>query len=937
MPRRPAPLVLVLAALATLSAGAPLEPPHAAEARKDDPGERAEWWFTQRAFPRGIIPADAWARARAPFRPKSKVPRDAASIVWKAIGPAPLDTSKGVYQTPNMSPSAGRASAIVIDPSNPKTLYAGYAIGGVWKTTDGGVTWKPLMDFEPMLAVGALAIDPAAPGTLYVGTGEPAPYIGYAGQGILRSTDGGATFEKIGGTAFDGLVVSRLVLDGGTMYASTIFGTHGRGQNCNVDYDAPGQGLYRSTDGGATWQLLKAGKMIDLEVDTSVTPRRILVSDFASGAYLSEDGGSSWSSPAGLPTVQDGARRIELAFSPVNPTIVYAGLGKGNAAALYLSKDAGKSFAQIANAPDYCQAQCYYDNAIGVDPTDEKVVYLGGGLCGVWKSSNATDTNPVWANISLPNHDCKNGFAWPTAYVHPDIHGITFDPLSPSTVYFATDGGVARTTDAGGTFSQLNDGVGTLQIYALCGDPAGTGVIYGGSQDNGIFARTTTGWRGIVAADGGPCAVDSGDPNIVLASTEYASIVRTKNAFSTTPSFVFAAEASQCKPGAPGCGDRTTFIAPLVSDPSTPGTFYVGTYRVFKTAEGGVASSWKAVSPDLTAGEVSVACPDAQSFGKLDDGLTTIAVAPGAPGVLYTGSQSGRMFTTKDGGANWTRIDKAPLPGRWVTAIAVDPRDPAIVFASFSGFGDNTPGAPGHVFRSADGGSTWELRDIPADTPVNSLVAHSLASDLLYAGTDGGVLVTTDGGKSWEPLGNGFPSVPVFALVYQRTASTLVAGTFGRSAWSAPLPVGAITVSPAQLTFAAEKGTSPAAQSIGVSTDDPRGGISKYAVVASAAWLTVDRASGEAAGAAPQMVKVTATPGDLGVGDHEATITITPEGGGAPLTVPVKLTLTKATKPVDEEGGCGCRVVGERSEGAWRLLAAAALVAGLGALRRSKR
>jgi MYXO-CTERM domain-containing protein len=417
-----------------------------------------------------------------------------------------------------------------------------------------------------------------------------------------------------------------------------------------------------------------------------------------------------------------------------------------------------------------------------------------------------------------------------------------------------------------------------------------------------------------------------------LATTEYASVLRTKNAFSTTPTFVFGTE--QCTAGAPGCGDRVTFIAPLVSDPSTPSTFYVGTYRVWKTTSAGVSSSWKAVSDDLTAGPASVGCADAKGFGKLDDGLTVLAVAPSKPEVLYTGAQSGRMFTTKDGGANWTRIDKAPLPGRWVSAIAVDPHNPDVVFASFSGFSDGTPGAPGHVFRSADGGKTWELRDIPADTPVNTILAHGTASDLLYAGTDGGVLFTSDGGKTWSPLGDGLPSVPVFSLVYQRAAGTLVAGTFGRSVWSAALPSGAVTVAPDKLTFSAESGKIPVGQSIKVSAADPSGGVTRFSVAASETWLSETPTTGEVAGAIPQVVHVVASPGKLAVGDHDASITITPEGGGAAITVPVRLTITAPTKPTEEDGGCSCRVGADGSASAWKAIAA---MAAIGMLRRRRR
>lgn len=922
-PRRAA-FLLALAALTAAPSTRAGEDEH-----EDNPEERFTWWHRQRALPATLIPIDAWTRARRPFRAPRRAPRGAAPITWQTLGPAPLDNA-GV--TPSMGPSAGRASVLTVDPTNPKTLYAGYAVGGAWKSTDGGATWTPILDLQPTLAVGAIAVDPTSPKILYIGTGEAAPYVGYSGQGILRSTDGGATFDKIGGAAFDDLSVGRIIIDpgAGALYASATFGARGRGQNCNVDYDAPGQGLYRSTDGGATWTLLRAGKIIDLEIDTSVTPRRILISDYTSGAFRSEDGGATFTAAGGLPTVQGGARRIELSFSPKNPDIVYAGLGLSGASTVYISADFGKTFTQIPGAPDYCETQCYYDNAVAVDPADEKTVYLGGGICGVWKSADATSPQPTWVNVSLPNHDCKGGQAWKTAFVHPDIHAVTFDPKTPGTVYFATDGGVARTADGGATFTQLNQGVGTLQVYSLCGDKDGSGVIHGGAQDNGVFTGGTSAFRAVLSADGGPCAVDPTDPQRVMASAQYATLYFTKNTFATLPAQVFTTNG--CSPGQPGCGDRSTFIAPMVGDPTAPDTYYVGTHRVWKTDAAGAAGSWKALSGDLTAGEISVPCPDAKAFGKLDDALTALAVAPSDNRVIYTGSQAGWIFGSRDGGATWDRLDKAPLPGRWVTALTVDPRDARVVFASFSGFGDATPGAPGHVFRSADGGLTWALRDIPADTPVNTVLAHPTAADLVYAGTDAGVLFTTDGGVTWSPLGEGMPSVPVYSLLFQRAASALVAGTFGRSAWKLGLPAGAVLVTPDKLLYDG-RGAPP--QAALVAAADPRGGATRFSIAASAPWVSVDTAAGEVAGAAGAQVMVSVKADRLAPGTHDAEITFTPEGGGEVVKVPVRLTLS-APSTKDPDKGCGCRVGASRGGAAGAGLSVISAIGLLYARRRRR-
>jgi MYXO-CTERM domain-containing protein len=909
--------------------------------REGEAGRAGAWWQLQRAYPGADIPPGAFARGRETVRAlRLKRPHMPGPMPppWTPIGPAPIDTTTSLAETPNMGPEAGRASAIAVDPTDSKTIYAGFGLGGVWKTIDGGVTWAPLMDFEPTLAVGAIAIDAAAPGTLYVGTGEPAPYLGYSGEGIFKSTDGGKTFAKIGGATLDGLTIARIFLDGaaGQMYATAFYGALGRGQICNFDADAMGQGLYRSSDGGATWKQILAGEVIDLEVDVSVMPRRLFVGEFGQGALRSDDGGVTWAAPTGLPAKMS---RVELTLSPVNPSIVYAGMGVANAAQIYVSQDGGKSFSPMSGAPDYCQAQCYYDNAVAVDPQDPKTLYVGGSLCGVWKTSNATDPAPTWVNVSLQGQDCGGGTNWAVGYVHPDVHAIAFDPSAPGTVFAATDGGVSRSLDGGATWAQLNAGVGTIQMYALCADPKDPLKLYGGAQDNGSFMRmgTSLTWRGLISGDGGPCAVDPKNPMLVLGSGDSASLFRTTNGFKGMPAFVFNTNPAVCQAGDPGCGDRVSFIAPLVGDPSTSGTFYVGTSAVYKSTAGGAVSTWKAVSPDLTAGAMSVTCPNASAFPPLDDALTVIAVAPSAPGTLYTGSQSGRISITVDGGGTWKRIDKAPLPGRWVSAIAVDPRDPLTVFAAFSGFDAATPKTPGHVFRSSDGGQTWQPRDIGVDVPVDTLLAHPVGSDLLYAGTDAGVLVTLDGGQSWLPFDDGLPQAAVYALVFHRAAGALVAGTFGRSAWERTFTPGALGAAPAMLTFTAEVGgAAPAAQPVQVSNGDVYGSIVSFTVTSGAPWLTVDVSAADAAGATPVTVNASADPTQVTTGTFDTALTIAPTGGGAPLTVPVHFTVTTPPPPPPpkKKSGCGCRIPSEPEAGAGA--AAIVLVAALALARRRR-
>ena len=368
------------------------------------------------------------------------------------------------------------------------------------------------------------------------------------------------------------------------------------------------------------------------------------------------------------------------------------------------------------------------------------------------------------------------------------------------------------------------------------------------------------------------------------------------------------------------------FIAPLAGDPSTPGTYYVGTFRVWKSDDGG--DGWKPLSDDLTTGKMSLPCPELTT-DLLDDVLTTLTVAPSSPSTIYTGSQGGAIFATTDGGETWSRMDRPPLPARWVSGIAVDPVDPRTLVAAFSGFDAATPGAPGHVFRSTDGGKSWAPRDIGMDMPVDTLLAHPVAKDLYYAGTDFGVLVTTDAGKTWSVLGEGLPHSAVYALAYQPGPGALAAGTFGRSAWALAFGPGGLAAAPAELAFTMPAGgAAPAAQAVQVTDTDTLGSVVGFTVHGDAPWLDVGPSSAEVAGAVPVALQASVAAGQK-AGKHTATITLTQEGG-AVVTIPVTLTVEAATA---SHGGCGCRAAGEGDGPAW---GAALLGAALALLRRRR-
>jgi hypothetical protein len=873
--------------------------------------EHAKWWLRQRAYPATSIPKGAYhvaatrwealAKNPGPIHEKKDGPPPKPAGTWKQVGPGPLDTqSANGPPNPNWSPVAGRVAALAVDPSNASILYMGAGLGGVWKSTDKGASWKPVSDDQPALSISSIAISKGAPQTIWVGTGSGDPYAGYYGNGLMRSIDGGATWTTVGADQFVGLSISHVALDEaeGTLYVSADFGGAGNGDACtNIDLTTPGQGLFRSTDNGATWTQLLDGSIVDLEVDMSVTPRRLYVYDYFSGVHISADAGVNWFDPVGLPPKED---RIEIAIAPSDPAIVYAGVGLNNAGSLYVSTDHGATFTQVPGAPDYCEAQCYYDNVVAIAPDDPTTVYLGGATCALWKVTNASDTGGAAQStaMSLPAGDCgQNDENWYNAYVHSDAHAYAFDPTNPKAIYFGTDGGVARTPDGGATWERLNDGVSTVQLYSVCADQTDPNILWGGSQDNGTMARLSDSskWLGITTGDGTGCAIDAGDSSRVLMSIQYGTAYLSTDKFNQDFNYVFDTQLPDCM-GLAGCGDRVSFIPPMANHPTVAGTFYIGTYRLWRSTDGGDDQTWSAISDDLTFGTGGAQCVPIGSGGE-DDYISAIGPAPSDSKVIYTGSAGGMVSATFDNGKTWKTISKPPLPTRFVTGIGVDPRDPKRVYVGFSGFDATTPDAKGHVFRSTDGGETWTVGDIGMDTPVDDLIAHPTLSNVLYAGTDYGVLVSNNGGDSFTVLGDGFPRAAVYALDFRKLTSAVVASTFGRSVLELPL-VPSFLASPASLSFDVEQGKKADAQKVHLENPEVYGSVVDVALSTKTPWLALAAKTATLGGGVPADIDVAVTDTQMKPGEYDGSITATPTKQGlAAATIAVHLKIAAPPTP----------------------------------------
>jgi photosystem II stability/assembly factor-like uncharacterized protein len=740
--------------------------------------QRQEWFYRQRAYPHTYVPAGAHQHALKQLEQKlaaekstrglSQLSTPASNPSWTFIGPQPINTP---YTDPVVS---GRVTALVIDPGDVNTVYLGGAQGGVWKTTNGGTTWTALTDTQASTAIGSIALDPSNSSTIYVGTGEE-NFSGdsYYGAGILKSIDGGTTW-----TQFCGPFCGPVGQDGHYGGGARIGGLAVHPTNSQILLAAVGllfkDGVYRSADGGNSWTSVLSGNPANsvlFDPTNGNVAYASLGSDFSGsteGVFKSTDGGQTWTAANGTGVNVlnlTNAGRIVLAMAPSSSTTLYAGIANivtGDLLGLFKTTDGGANWTQLTSTPNYCGPLCSYANVIAVQPTNPNVVFAGGGYTTTLVRS--LDGGTTWATLQSAQN---------FGFLHADMHALAFFP-DGNTLYLGNDGGAYVTTQiiaSNPSFTALNSTLGLTQFYpGLSVDPTNAAIALGGTQDNGtvIYSGALT-WNDVACGDGGYTAID-----FITPATMYTTCQKF-NIFKSTSNGAFGSWNAALN--GINTGDRVDFIPPLVMDPSNSQTLYFGTDRVYQTTNG--ASSWTAISPDLTGGD--------SFFGV----LSTIAVAPTNSNTVYVGTLDNRVqvTTNADSGAaaTWTNIS-AGLPPRVVTHVAVDPTTSTIAYATFSGFtgfGDNL----GHVFKTTNGGSAWA--DISGDlpnTPVNFIVIDPDAPSTLFAATDVGVFYSTTGGTSWTSLVTGLPRVAVLGLTLHNASRTLRASTHGRGAWDLQLP-----------------------------------------------------------------------------------------------------------------------------------------------------
>ncbi len=673
----------------------------------------------------------------------------------------------------------GRAEAAAGVPNNPNVYYFGAVAGGVWKTTDGGATWTPIFDRESVASIGAITVAPSNPGIIYVGTGEQCLRNDISfGDGVYKSLDGGKTWTNIG--LRDSQHIAKILVDPHNpdlVFVAAI--GHAFGPNEE-------RGVYRSNNGGKTWQ-----KVLNVDDKTGATdlvfdpnnPNTLFAAMYevrraawqmlsggpGSGLYKSVDSGTTWKRIEGRGFPSGTLGRIGVAVSKANSNRVYT-IVEAKENALYRSDDGGESWLMVNNDPIWVRP--WYQNHVFADPENQDTVYLLD--LGVFRS---TDGGRLFDPLPVP---------------HGDNHDLWIDPSNRKRMIEADDGGVTITADGGATWTPQNNQP-TAQFYHVATDNEFNYRIYGSQQDNTTVAirrRSDAGaieerdWHPVGGGESGYNWPDPRDPEIVYGGDHAGHFTR------------YDGHTGQVMNIAPWLGGRAhppehlkhrfQWTAPLALSPHDPSVLYLGGEVLFRTNDGG--RSWTIISPDLTRNDKSKQqstpgplTPD-NSSAEYYDTIFAVAESPVLKDLLWVGTDDGWMHLSRDGGKNWTNITPKQMP-EWTRAnfIEASPFDAgaAYVAADLHFSDDFRP----MIFKTTNFGKTWTqiTNGIPKTAYVHVVHADPKRKDMLYAGTETGIYVSFDDGANWQSLQLNLPRAPIYDLVVH--GDDLVVATHGRAFW----------------------------------------------------------------------------------------------------------------------------------------------------------
>ncbi len=666
------------------------------------------------------------------------------------------------------------------------TVFAGTASGGVWKSVNGGTTFRPVFDRQPVQSIGAVAIDPSNPKIVWVGTGESWVRNSVSvGDGVYKSTDGGENWTNMG--LRDSEHIAKILVDPKDSNRVLVCATG------HLWDDNQERGVYQTSDGGQTWKKVLGGANgstgCGFMALSPQEPKTVFASlwDFrrqgwtfrsggpGSGLYRSSDGGEHWtelneSNSKGLPEKPWG--RVAVAVAPSKPQVVYANI-ESKKSALYRSDDGGKSWSRLDASRFVVWRPFYFGNLI-VDPKDENKIFKPDG--------------PLLVSVNG-----GHSFSVVSGNAHGDFHDVWIDPSNPNIVYTTDDAGLWRSED-GGTRWKHQFNLPVSQFYHVSVDNADPYHIYGGLQDNSSWVGdssypggvTNSRWENMYGGDGFWMFEDPSDPAYIYAEAQGGTIGRVNRYTHDTRPIQPLPEYGEKKL-------RFNWNTPIHMSPNEKGTIYIGAEFLFRSRDHG--QSWERISPDLTTNdpekqkqEESGGVTVDNSAAEMHTSIYSISESPKTGQIIWVGTDDGNLQITRDGAKTWTNVvsNVPDLPKfSWVSTVAASRFDEGTAYATFDRhtFGDIKP----YAYKTADYGKTWTA--LPVQKNGVRGYAHVITEDtvdpnLLFLGTEFGLWISTDGGQRWgQYKGSDFPDVAVRDIVVHPRESDLVLATHGRGIW----------------------------------------------------------------------------------------------------------------------------------------------------------
>ena len=723
-----------------------VERPFGTPLKKEPNAVTNEWMAYQRCYPYEEIRLESYL---AGMQQAQSLHENSPNqrYDWELVGPTNI---------------GGRITDLAIHPNSPETIYVGAASGGIFKSINNGESWVNIFADSPIISIGDIAMDPDNENILYAGTGEAnASSYSFFGNGIYKSIDAGESWEHIG--LENSAYIGRIIVD--HTNSERVFAAA-----CgNLFSGNEERGIYRSDDGGLTWERKLFVSDITSAVDLVQHPtnpnilyaamwERLRGLNFrqsfgeTSGIWKTIDGGDNWFELTnGLPTGND-VGRIGIDISRSNPDVLYTFYDMPNAEVrVYKTSNSGESWTRTND--DYLDGMNsyfgWYFGQIRVDPSDENRVYVLG--VELYRSDNSGDSWILLADYGNMEE------------IHVDHHALEIDE-NTGRIMEGNDGGLYYSYDLGDNWTKLEN-IPLTQFYAIEIDRTNPQRVYGGTQDNSTI-RTLTGnlddWHVILGGDGFYCLVDYENPNIIYAEYQYGGLNK-----STNGGYNFYSINDEMG------SDRTNWSSPLAMHPTEPNILYFGTYRIWKTTNHG--DDWTAVSSDLTDGD------DGSSYHT----VTTIAISPLDPEIVVAGTDDGNVHVSQNGGNTWNEVTDG-LPDRWITKVAADPFYPNTIYTTVSGFrwDENAP----HVFKSEDLGQNWiDISSNLPEIPINSIILDPSLPNRIFVGSDAGIFYLGNEEENWISISAGIPNVPITDMKIHNETRTLVVGTYGCSAYKISL------------------------------------------------------------------------------------------------------------------------------------------------------